>query len=135
MNPITRQLLALAIATPVATLAWAIPAPTATPFDTSSAVIRNICPRIDAELQDALARLAMQHEDLRVRVQMRVDGQRISGVELQGLPGEHRLQIRRALHGLSCDSGGSASQSLSFDLRLGRDLVPTAAPALARADY
>ena len=83
--------------------------------------LRAACPQVDETLQTLLQGTAWRLiEDTRLRVQFRLEGERISEIRAQG--GSQRLheRVRRAVEKLPCHSVGGVAQELSFSLALQR---------------
>jgi len=81
--------------------------------------IRTLCPDVDDELEDALAatvRDRAESADIDVRFLLH-DG-RISEVAMSDAPLPYRRMLRRAVHGLSCDSGDNKSYTVSLRVRI-----------------
>jgi hypothetical protein len=80
--------------------------------------VRTLCPSIDSELPDALARVARDvGQAATVAVRFQIDGSRIDTVESDGGPRAYRKAVRQAVSGLECNNAGAGRQTVQFRVR------------------
>jgi hypothetical protein len=102
----------------------------ATPQPTVQA--RDICPGIDAALQEALAgAYAQVGSEATLQVLMRVEGRRVRDLKVRGGLPEYRRLARHAIFQLGCDSGSASAQTLSFSLAFVAPGTGVAEPRMA----
>lgn len=78
---------------------------------------RSVCPGLDAELQDTLARTwyRIQQPSL-VRVQIEVEDGRVVGASTLGGVRMYSAPVKRAVQRLSCDGAGAGRHSVAFQV-------------------
>jgi len=97
---------------------------------TPSADLRTLCPGAEQALQAELARAWHQGGyPATVRVQMRVDGQRVDVGALNGGRVAHRYAVARAVSRLDCNSVVAGGQPVDFEVRF---VAPDQAEATTR---
>lgn len=90
----------------------------ATAQSAPSADLRTLCPGAEQALQADLARAWHQlGYPATVRVQMRVDGQRVDVGALSGGRVAHRHAVARAVSRLDCSSTVAGGQPVDFEVR------------------
>ncbi len=104
-----------AVATHAATNADAAPPP-------SRAALREACKDADSELQQAMGALVAQRGlEGAVRIDMEIQGKRVSAVSVAGGSPADRPDIRRAVRRLNCDTGAAELRTVSFEVTFARD--------------
>lgn len=97
--------------------------------------LRAVCPDVDQRLQESLVRVASRREmPTKVRMQMRVDGSRLSQVRAVGGFPDYRRAALRAVNKLACNAGGTP-QVISFDIAFvdgDRGPTPKQSPVASR---
>jgi len=118
MHTFTRTLAAITLAG----LAGAASAQTQLPRITVAAPrtdARALCPNMDDEIEDTLAATVRERgEPADIDVRFLLSDGRISEIALSDAPVPYRRMLRRAVHGLSCDSGDHKSYSVSLRVRI-----------------
>jgi hypothetical protein len=94
--------------------------------------LRELCPGIDTQLQEALAFAARDVGiPATVHVQMRVEGGQAIFVQATGGRLEYRRLMHRAINRLTCDNTAQGSQLVSFDIGFADTEAPTIPTTLA----
>ncbi|QPF75114.1 hypothetical protein G8A07_20810 [Roseateles sp. DAIF2] len=85
--------------------------------------VRAVCPGADQDLQDSLAKAWYQHQQPGVvRVDFKLDGRQVSEVSTSGSARLHYGQaVRRAMYGLSCNTGSAGAQRFSALISFAED--------------
>lgn len=78
---------------------------------------RSVCPGLDAELQDSLARTwyLIQQPSL-IRVQMQVEGGRVVDVRTSGGERVYSTPVKHAVRQLNCAGAGAGRHSVAFQV-------------------
>ena len=92
----------------------------------ASPELDTLCPGAEAALQHELAGAwLIVREPGDVRVQLRVDGDRITRIIASSLSSSYRDAVRKAVRHLRCTSGGEPSQSVEFEIAfVGPETMP-----------
>ena len=86
------------------------------------AALREACKDADNELQQAMGALVSQRGlEGAVRIDMEIRGKRIGAVSVAGGSPVDRADIRRAVRGMSCDTGRADLQTVSFQVNFAGD--------------
>jgi hypothetical protein len=79
--------------------------------------VRTVCPDVEAEMLQALARVAMQHrQEGLLDVSFVIDGRAVGNVAVAGGPHDYHRATRHAVSSLACDNGNAGLRTVRLQL-------------------
>lgn len=96
--------------------------------------IHSLCPDVDDDIEDTMAATVRERAvPANIDVRFQLQEGRISEIALSEAPLPYQRMLKRALHGLSCDSGDNKSYTVSLHVRIVDPASSTAAIARVEA--